>query len=151
MTDELPVVSRGMVWREVFIATLRVSGNVRAACERAGVSREAAYKARRSSRRFWEQWDSALADAVDALAEEAHRRAMSHSDTLMIYLLKIHGGDYWRRDQASHVDVAQEVHEALQWLGREEGLSDEQIQEAMAEAERMLASRDRPRDSHQRG
>jgi len=123
-------------WRGVFIAALRNSANVRAACQQAGVSRAMAYKARSEYRRFAAQWDEALSDAVDYLAGEAWRRA-SVSDTLLIYLLKIHGGAFWRQDGHSRVDVTFEVREETERLARAKGLTEAETASAVEEAVRL--------------
>lgn len=77
-------------WREPFLATLRNTANVRASCHVAGVSREAAYKARAADPEFAEQWRHAMDDALDALEATAFKRASETSDVLLIFLLKSH-------------------------------------------------------------
>jgi hypothetical protein len=105
-------------WQERFIAALRNSGNVRAACQAAGVHRTTPYKAYAESPEFARQWDEALEDAVDTLEAAAWKRARDgvtrhdpimfqgqkvaekviteYSDTLMITLLKAHRPEKYR-------------------------------------------------------
>lgn len=83
-------------WRPIFLLTLRENGNVRAACEQAGISRKTAYQHREASKEFMAQWDEALEDAIDTLEEEARKRATNNSDTLLIFLLKAHRPDKYR-------------------------------------------------------
>jgi hypothetical protein len=77
-------------WGPAFLAALSKSANVRAACQAAGISREAAYKYRERSAAFRAQWDTALEDACDVLEALAWRRASDASDVLLIFLLKAH-------------------------------------------------------------
>ena len=83
-------------WRPAFLAALRNSANVRAACQAAGISREHAYNSREQSAEFRTEWERALADACDVLEAEARRRAMSTSDVLLIFLLKSHRPEVYR-------------------------------------------------------
>lgn len=75
-------------WMNVFLATLRNSGNVRAACDKAGIGRMSAYQARDRDSIFRDAWDEAKQDAVDILEAVAWSRAQTQSDTLLIFLLK---------------------------------------------------------------
>ena len=106
------------IWRPLFINALRNSGNVRASCQAAGITRDAAYKARQSSPEFAVQWDEALEDAVDTLEAAAWTRARDgvqridpimyqgqkvaekvireYSDSLMTLLLKAHRPERYR-------------------------------------------------------
>lgn len=87
-------------WREVFLATLADTGNVRASCLRAQISSVVAYEHKTADADFRAQWDEALENATDLLEFEARRRALGQkdldptkvpaSDTLMIFLLKAH-------------------------------------------------------------
>lgn len=87
-------------WEPRFFGALRNSGNVRAACLAAGVTRSAAYKARATSALFRAAWTEALEDGVDVLEAEARRRAMSGSDQLLMFLLKAHRPGVYREDRA---------------------------------------------------
>ena len=87
-------------WHAPFLEALRQTGNVSLAAKRAGIERKTAYRHRARSKRFAEEWDEALEEAVDLLEEEARRRAIEgvvgpggerrYSDTLLIFLLKAH-------------------------------------------------------------
>lgn len=75
-------------WKRRFLASLRDHGIVGAACKAAGVSRSGYLYARRRDPKFDRAiWD-AFADASDRLLEEAHRRALDHSDRLLIFLIE---------------------------------------------------------------
>ena len=120
-------------WVPVFLDKLRETGNVMRSCEVAGVGRTTAYTHREKTETFSKLWDDALADAVDFMDEEARRRAMygvdepiyhlgvcvdtikKYSDTLLIYLLKVHGGPKYKdtlvnrhtgKDDDSPIEVA---------------------------------------------
>jgi N-methylhydantoinase A/oxoprolinase/acetone carboxylase beta subunit len=106
------------IWKPKFIEALRNSGNVRASCQMAGISRRAAYKAREKSELFAHQWDEALEEAIDTLEAAAWSRARDgvkrvepimyqgqkvsekviteYSDSLMTLLLKAHRPEKYR-------------------------------------------------------
>ena len=90
-------------WRPSFIAALRNSGNVRAACQAAGISRQEAYRIKSKNKVFRAQWEEALVEAIELLEAEARRRAMTTSDLLMIFLLKAHKPDMYRDVQHHEV------------------------------------------------
>jgi hypothetical protein len=93
-------------WKPTFIEALRKSGNVRHSCQKAGITRQAAYLARSKKPMFKLAWDNALADAVDSLEAVAWQRAVQHSDGLLKFLLKAHRremyGDHQRHEIAGH-------------------------------------------------
>ncbi len=77
--------------RETFLATLRKTCNVSAACRTAGISRTAAYAWRRDETDFAVEWDDAEAEAIDELEGVAYERALSgQSDRMLEILLKGH-------------------------------------------------------------
>ena len=76
---------------ERFIERFRDSGNVRAACDAAGVSRTTAYRWRDRFATFRAEWDEAKEDACDILEKTAWDRSISGgSDRLLMFLLKAH-------------------------------------------------------------
>lgn len=81
---------KGREWWPRFLAALRNSANVRAACQAAGIERKTAYRNRHQYRGFAKAWDEAIEDACDVLEAEAWQRARSTSDLLLIFLLKAH-------------------------------------------------------------
>ena len=103
-TKKRPYKPRG--WRKVFLELLKLTGNVTAAATQAGITRDAAYKARRAKPEFAELWEDAKEESLDAMEAEAWRRAMQgvdepvyyagkvaghitkYSDTMLIFLLK---------------------------------------------------------------
>ena len=97
-------------WFDTFESTLRLTGNVTAACERAGVSRTAAYNARGIRADLLERWDYAQEYAISQLELEARRRAFDGSDTMLIFLLKKQKpelyGDHVRLEHSGAVDNA---------------------------------------------
>ena len=62
--------------RVAFIAALRTSGNVRAACLAAGIARKTAYRWRDTWATFADDWAEALEDSCDVLEAEARRRGL---------------------------------------------------------------------------
>src|SRR5690242_10650815 len=83
-------------WRPLFLAALRNSGNIRAACQAAGINRTVAYDHRAADAGFAAAWAEALEDAVDVLEAMARKRALEMSDTLLIFLLKSHRPHIYR-------------------------------------------------------
>jgi transposase-like protein len=98
-----------MEWREPFLSALRGSGNVRNACDVAGVARQVVYRWRDQEEEFSSEWSDAIAEAVELLEHEAHRRAMESSDTLLIFLLKAHKPEVYRESRAPVGSSAIEV------------------------------------------
>tara|TARA_R100001082_G_scaffold111276_1_gene94659 strand:- start:12987 stop:13343 length:357 start_codon:yes stop_codon:yes gene_type:complete len=84
------MAKRRRQWKKEFIEVLRETANVRAAAEKANVSRTAVYKARKNSKVFALEWDNALEDAIDKLTYVAYSRAMKKSDRLLMFLLQAH-------------------------------------------------------------
>jgi hypothetical protein len=83
MTDQAPITAptvRCDGWtaaRQVqFLDHLAIGGNVRAACARVGMSREAAYRLKRREPLFARAWDAALIRAREASAEVLANRAI---------------------------------------------------------------------------
>lgn len=95
MTEKL-TPKKADEWRPIFLKVLRNSGNVRAACAAAHITRQAAYKARDASKEFAADWADALDDAIDGLEAVAIDRARRSSDTLLIFLLKAHRPERYR-------------------------------------------------------
>lgn len=84
------------LWSTTFLTVLRSTGNIRAACQQAGIARSTAYEARTSDPTFRREWDEAIEDAVDLLEIAARNRAISGgSDRLMELLLKAHRPDVY--------------------------------------------------------
>lgn len=132
-----------------FLESLQVMGNVSIACARAGVSRQAAYRARRRSMAFARAWDAALLAArtvaETALAERAidgieetiyyHGEAVGSRRRYSDRLLLAHLG---RLDKlAERVDVAAtlpELDDMVDHLRAGEPLDEALDERAMAQA-----------------
>lgn len=92
--------------KKQFIETLKQTGNVSAAARAIGVPRAKLYKKKKTDRKFSEEWQEALEEALDDLEEEVRRRALqgiekpvyyggkkcgsitAFNDTLAMFLLK---------------------------------------------------------------
>jgi hypothetical protein len=78
--------------RETFLSELRLDGNVSRAARVCGARRETFYAHRNEDEAFKAEWEAAVelgeANARDVLEEEAHRRALDGSDTLLMFRLK---------------------------------------------------------------
>ena len=93
-------------WRQAFLDSLRVTGNVSAAARLVGKARASLYRMRRNDPDFAAAWQDALEEAVDWLELEALRRTVEgteenrfskgevvgtitrYSDSLLMFLLK---------------------------------------------------------------
>ncbi len=82
--------------REAFLATLSTTGNATQAAEVAKLDRSALYRLRKNDEAFAEAWAEAEELGVEALEDEACRRAFDGSDTLLIFLLKGKKPDKYR-------------------------------------------------------
>jgi hypothetical protein len=120
------------VWRRPFLAALKSSPNISAACIRAGIDRSTAFRARQRDEAFAMQWAEAIDEAVDMLEEAAWQRAMTTSDRLMELLLKAHRPSVY--GDRLKLDVRHETRR----YAKEIGLTDEETELAVAAAERIL-------------
>lgn len=81
-------------WKAVFLNVLRSTGNFRAACSEAGVSREAAYEARLTDNDFAQAWLTSITEAVDMLEERAWRMASTPDGSgMLLWKLLTRGRD----------------------------------------------------------
>ena len=113
---------------------------MRVSAHGAGIDWSTAYRSRRRSPRFAAQWDAAIEEAADELEAEARRRAMATSDTLLIFLLKGARPERYRdRQLVEHRIDDASVIARVRRLARAEGLSSNDEERAVHEAERMLA------------
>lgn len=80
-------------WTVVFLAFLRKMPNVMRAAKAAGVSRAMAYKERDADPWFREQWDEAIADAIEnieAVALDLAKLRDPKHNGLRMFMLKSH-------------------------------------------------------------
>jgi hypothetical protein len=95
-------------WKAVFLEALRQHGQVTKAAKRARIGRMTAYRERDADPVFAQAWRDALDIGVDALEDEARRRAFDGSDTLLIFLLKGHRPERYRERQHVQQDGSQQ-------------------------------------------
>ena len=74
-------------WETRFLEAFRNSGNVRAACQAAGIHRNTPFKRAGVDPDFRAAWDEAREDAIDLLEMIAWKRAQDNSDYLLWKLL----------------------------------------------------------------
>lgn len=102
--------------KEAFCTALAECGIVTQAARDAGITRQTAYKWREHDPEFAAAWDKALKIGIDALEDEAHRRAFigvdkpvfykgtecgtvrEYSDMLTVFLLKAHRPEKFREN-----------------------------------------------------
>jgi len=99
-----------------FLSELAQAQSVSCAARTTGVSRTAYYKLREADHVFKRNWQDALEQGVDALEDEAVRRALQGSDTLLIFLLKGAKPDKYRDNVHVQQEVSGEV--TLTWSDR---------------------------------
>lgn len=83
-------------WWPSFLRALAEDGNVSRAADLAGIQRSTAYDARHNHPEFAAEWERSLELGTSALEDEARRRALDGSDTLLIFMLKSHKPDVYR-------------------------------------------------------
>lgn len=76
-----------------FIEQLQRDANVSRSCEAVDLARSTVYGWKREDIEFATQWDGAISMGVGALEDEAVKRALKGSDTLLIFLLKANKPD----------------------------------------------------------
>ena len=130
-TVSTPRSTRRPDWAPRFLDVYSATGNVRLAAAAAGVSRESPYKKARANPTFAADWLRAREDAVDGLEAEARRRALSTSDTLLMFLLKADRPEKYRERVDVRFDLRREAERIAASLGID-------VEAAIAEAERIL-------------
>ncbi len=70
--------------RDIFIEHLRLTGNVSASARHAGVSRTTVHRWRAVEPDFAERWDDAEEEGIDALEQEARRRATEGDEEYVV-------------------------------------------------------------------
>ncbi|GIV16005.1 MAG: hypothetical protein KatS3mg022_3422 [Armatimonadota bacterium] len=107
-------LKKGRDWREKFLAALARGCSVSQAARLAGVSRQHAYRCRQRSNTFAQQWEDAWEQGTDALEDEAVRRALAGSDTLLMFLLKARRPEKYRDNVRVEHDASREMLDALE-------------------------------------
>jgi hypothetical protein len=118
-------------WGGRFLEVLRSTCNVRLSADAAGIDRDTAYRRRQRDPEFARLWAQAEQDGIDVLEAQARARALSQSDTLLIFLLKAHRPEVYRE----RVDIRLDMKIEAQRIARDLGVS---VEGLYAEAERIL-------------
>ncbi len=79
-----------------FLAALAAGHSVKTAADAAGIARQTVYRWRQEDEDFARAWDDAVEDGTDLLEDEALRRALEGSDTMLIFLLKARRPEKYR-------------------------------------------------------
>lgn len=83
------------IWTQVFLEMVRNTGNVRLACDTAGVHRVTVHHYKRNHADFAEAWEVAIGEAMELLEAVAFTRAVNgFSDFLLWRLLQAHSEKY---------------------------------------------------------
>jgi hypothetical protein len=126
--DAAPQRTRRRDWSARFLEVLRSTCNVRLSADAAGIDRDTAYRRRGRDPRFAARWAQAEQDGIDVLEAEARRRALSVSDTLLIFLLKAPRPERYR--ESIRIDFRREAQRTADELGVD-------VDATIAEAERV--------------
>jgi len=118
-------------WAGRFLEVFRSTCNVRLSADAAGIDRDTAYRRRQRDPEFARLWAQAEQDGIDVLEAQARARALSQSDTLLIFLLKAHRPEVYRE----RVDIRLDMKIEAQRIARDLGVS---VEGLYAEAERIL-------------
>ena len=87
--------------RHAFLAAIAAGNSVSAACRAAGLGRSAAYSWRDDDGDFAGAWDEAIECGTERLEDEAIRRALESSDTMLIFMLKARKPAVYREPRAA--------------------------------------------------
>jgi len=104
--------------KQRFLRVLAQTGQVTAAAKAAKSDRTTFYRWREKDKDFADAWDGAWDLGGDALEDEARRRALAGSDTLLIFLLKAHKPNRYRERSDVRVEggMSIDIGEARQGL-----------------------------------
>lgn len=82
--------------KTLFLSALSEGFSITGAARTAQFSRATAYRWRGEDAEFAASWDGSLEEGTDVLEDEAKRRALAGSDTLLIFLLKARRPDKYK-------------------------------------------------------
>ena len=127
--------SHPSVWRPIFLAAYRNSGNMRAAQQACGTPRDTIKHNIDRDPAFAAKVEEAYEESCDAIEAEIRRRAFAGSDRLLEFMAKAAmPAKYGDRVK---VDIAEHTRK----LALEAGLSPEETEEAVIEAQAILRER----------
>lgn len=109
--------------KDTFLGLLAEGSSVTHAAKAVGCHRQTMYQHRHDDESFGLAWDQAIESGTDLLEDEAIRRAMDASDTLMIFMLKARRPDKFKDKSAvdhksSDGSMSPQVHVHLPDNGR---------------------------------
>lgn len=121
-------------WMPPFLASLRGNGNIRGACEHAGVSRPVALYWRAKHAEFRKVWDTCMQDAIDLLEQAAWQRAITNtrSDQLLWNMLS----SLRRQKYGQRIEIEMNVRRHVEAAAEKYKLDPKEL---LAEAEAILA------------
>jgi hypothetical protein len=125
--------------RHAFLAAIAAGNSVSAACRAAGLGRSAAYSWRDDDGDFAGAWDEAIECGTERLEDEAIRRALESSDTMLIFMLKARKPAVYREPRAAIMAMSsspEEMRSLVEESRRLRELPTEQIEAELAEMQR---------------
>lgn len=127
----MTTVHVGQAKKALFLTEFAKRGNISRAAKAATVGRQTVYDWLERDGAFRALFASAEQESIDSLEDEAHRRAIDGSDTLLIFLLKASRPSKYRE----RVDINMDIRTAI------DRLTDDPTERAAAldEVQRILA------------
>ena len=111
-------------WMIPFLAELNQTGNVRLACEAAGISRGYVQRAKLRYKRFAAAWSEAIDNSLDLLEAAATERALESSDTLLKFLLTSRRPEVYGETVRHRHEGELGLHLVEEVIGTDAGVSD---------------------------
>lgn len=138
--------------REAFLAAIAAGRSIAAACQAAGIARSAAYRWRDEDGEFAVAWDEALEVGTERLEDEAVRRALDGSDTMLIFLLKARKPQMYREPRmAGMAALAPEDLKAIEEARRRREMTVAELEAELQDLDRRKAAVDQARSAGLRG
>jgi len=110
--------------RDQFLRLIYDGCRVRAAAAAIGVGETTVYRWRRNEPEFQQAWDEALEHRTEQMVKEAHRRALSGSDRLLMWCLANEVPEKYATERnklevSGSLDIAQRILAARRRTGKE--------------------------------
>jgi hypothetical protein len=108
-------------WEKKLLEALARGCSISHAAMQAGVSRSLVYKRSARSAQFAKKLQDAVEQGTDTLEDEAVRRALAGSDTLLMFLLRARRPEKYRENMRVEHDASREMLDALERATKEVG------------------------------
>lgn len=99
-----PYVERSEARDLMFFQALSSGMAIKSAAEAAGYAKRTVFDWRDRDKEFAQRWDDAIEESIESLENEANRRAMHGSDTVLMFLLKARKPELYSQNAAMTLD-----------------------------------------------